>query len=1525
MTDPIAAPGRTSRHFLSHLPIAAAAALCLPAPADAGVASEVRLNEFMAANSTTVVPNAVAGTFDDWIELHNSSASPIDLGGWHLTDNAGTLTKFTLPAGTVVAADGYLVVFASTEPSPDANGNLHTGFALAAGGEYVALVRPDLTIAGEFGPGGSDYPPQESDISYGLRPSDLGSVYFATPTPGGPNSTTGFLRVAETTFSAKRGFYTAAFNLTLSTTTSGATIYYTLDSAPPLSTTGTPTATATAFTSPINISSTTVVRAAAVRDGFEPSNIGTQSYIFPSAVATQTRPANYPTSWGSEPSADYDVDPSVSLSAQDSQRFLDGLRSIPTLSVSTSVAALFGPAGIYSRTTSKIPPSDDPFMPPHPLEPAVSAEYFLPASSGDGANAEDGFQIDCGLRIQGGASRNPSSSIKHSLSLRFRGFYGEGKLRHDLFGAPAVEEFEAIHLRAMYNNSWIHRDAGQRARATMIRDQWMRDSMIAMGNADGGHGSYVHLYLNGLYWGVYNIHERFENDHYANYNGGDADGIIGYNPGSSSHTATEQAAFNAMRTVVQSGTWPEIEAVLDVDNYIDYYIMQHFGHNDDLKTDGNWRAVGGGPSNAPWRFYCWDSERILENVNNTNNLAVNQDGAQLIDHLDNHPEFRLRFSDRAYRHLHHGGALTNLPNRDRFLNYVTFLDEAIVGESARWGDDRPGGSGPSGDYTRAHNWLPAIYGPIGTTPSGGVLGNWFPATGSNRTNIMIAAWKSQAWPGTGVTKLPSVDPPQFAVNGSPQHGGEIPPGGTLTLTGGVGILYYTTDGSDPRADDGSPHPSAIHYSGFPVSLADSGLIRTRWFNGGNWSALNQATFFVEALATAADLRITEINYHPHDPTLQEIAAGGPETPDFEFVELLNVGADTVNLAGVRFSQGIRFTFGLYALAPGARVVINEDQAAFEARYGPGLPVADGDWDGALDNSGESLTLLSASGAVIHSFAYDDSGPWPGRADGDGSTLEVIDTEGDYADATNWRSSSEFGGTPGAAGSGPDSRASVNEVLTHTDPPLSDSIEIANTSGAPLDISGWFLSDTKSNYRKFRIPEGTTIPQDGYLVFDEDDFAPSTTRPISSYSGTASAPPTTVTSNSHGLATGDVITISGYSGFGAYNGTFQVTATGTHTFTIPTAFLDNAGTKGEWVHGEPFRLSSSKGEDVWLLEAGAGGELLTFVDHVGFPAALNGESFGRWPNLTGDLYPMLSRTFGAANSGPRIGPLVISEIHYHPTGTPETSLEFVEIFNPTGTTENLANWTLRGSADLNFPATSLAPGDIVVVVGFDPANPTALDAFQAAYGVDYPVTYLGPWDAGDALANAPGGTVRLRRADDPDPQDPTFFPQVIEDEVKYRTALPWPTSADGGGSSLNRVGTTSFGSFSTSWSTGAPSPGRASLDLPTWALITGGDLTPGADTDLDGVPDRVEYALGLNPTVPDSDQLPMVTYDGTNITLTFPRDLLRSDVSLAGETSPNLIDWSPIADVLVSESGGLQMRAITIPAESDHAFIRLRAE
>ena len=128
------------------------------------LAAQPIISEFQAANDNTLRDGD--GNYSDWIEVHNAGDESINLEGWHLSDDSGNLNKWTFPS-VDLAAEQYLVIFASGQPIEtyvDPSGNLHTDFRLTSGGEYLALVAPDGTIASEFAP---EYPEQFVDVSYG--------------------------------------------------------------------------------------------------------------------------------------------------------------------------------------------------------------------------------------------------------------------------------------------------------------------------------------------------------------------------------------------------------------------------------------------------------------------------------------------------------------------------------------------------------------------------------------------------------------------------------------------------------------------------------------------------------------------------------------------------------------------------------------------------------------------------------------------------------------------------------------------------------------------------------------------------------------------------------------------------------------------------------------------------------------------------------------------------------------------------------------------------------------------------------------------------------------------------------------------------------------------------------------------------------------------------------------------------------------------------------------------------------------
>ncbi|MDA0766959.1 MAG: lamin tail domain-containing protein [Verrucomicrobia bacterium] len=212
----------------------------------------------------------------------------------------------------------------------------------------------------------------------------------------------------------------------------------------------------------------------------------------------------------------------------------------------------------------------------------------------------------------------------------------------------------------------------------------------------------------------------------------------------------------------------------------------------------------------------------------------------------------------------------------------------------------------------------------------------------------------------------------------------------------------------------------------PVGVLRTGhtyRVRVRHFDAtgraSHWSEPLEFTATLPDLSTyLGGLVITEVMYHPSDPTAAEFAAGFTDDDDFEYIELRNVGPVALDLADLRLTRGIDFDFlgsAVTSLAPGEFVLVVSNRAAIEMRYGLGLPIA-GEWESTdkLDNGGEQLKLSFGAGDAIRDFVYDDVAPWPTEPDGTGASLTLSDpfSVPDHALATNWQASSFPQGTPG---------------------------------------------------------------------------------------------------------------------------------------------------------------------------------------------------------------------------------------------------------------------------------------------------------------------------------------------------------------------------------------------------------------------------------------------------------------------------------------------------------------------------------
>jgi len=533
-------------------------------------------------------------------------------------------------------------------------------------------------------------------------------------------------------------------------------------------------------------------------------------------------------------------------------------------------------------------------------------------------------------------------------------------------------------------------------------------------------------------------------------------------------------------------------------------------------------------------------------------------------------------------------------------------------------------------------------------------------------------------------------------------------------------------------------PSAVPYGGV-IALANSTHVKARVLRGGIWGALTEATFAIGPVVD--NLRITEIMYNPNDPNT-------------EYIELKNIGAETINLNLVKFTNGIDFTFQNLELVPDEYVVVVQDRQAFETRYGAALNIA-GEYSGRLNNAGERIRLEDAIGQTILDFGYKDG--WRSITDGDGFSLTVINPANTdpygWNEKDSWRSSAYLSGSPGEDDSGiipnPGSVV-INEVLAHSHADAADWIEMHNTTSTAIDIGGWFLSDSSSDLTKYQIAAGTIIAPDGYIVFYEDrhfnnPFAPGSNQPF--------------------------------------------------------ALSEN---------GERLYLSSA--------ESGLLTGYRNVEDFGGSETGVSFGRYYKPSTGNYNFVPMSENTPGSANTYPKVGPIVINEIMYNPSwpvGGSYTNdqYEYVELHNISAEPVTLYRddkaqpWKFTDGIDFTFPAdvpVTIPAGGYLLVV----KNPEAFAWRYPAVPVEKIFgSYSGSLNnAGERLElSMPGdvdefGTLYYIRVDRVTYSD-GFHPENSPDGVDH-----WPTTPDGDGESLTRKVSSDYGNDPDNWTASAPSPG-----------------------------------------------------------------------------------------------------------------------
>ncbi|MFN7143073.1 MAG: CotH kinase family protein [Myxococcota bacterium] len=591
------------------------------------------------------------------------------------------------------------------------------------------------------------------------------------------------------------GLFEAPFVVTLASPVTGGEVRYTLDGTDPIA--GEP------YTGPLTVGTTTVLRAAVLVAG-TPVETRTATYLFPAHVPDQAAPAGWPREWwtdeaGGPYAADYAMDPEVTGGATWAAAAPTLFTDLPVLSVVTDPDALFDErTGIHENFLER----GDAW------ERAASVELL-----GEWA-------VDCGLRLHGGSGRYPANSPKKSFRLKFRSAYGDGKLDAPVFPESPATRFETLVLRAGYARSWAHSVAVSRNRADYAREAFGNAVYRRMGYA-APHVRPVHLFLDGIYWGLYLLEERPDADFLASYLGGAPEDWDALNAGvvvDGDDVAWQALLARFEGDLADPARYAAVEAALDLDAFADYYLLNVALGNIDW-PDRNWFAARARVDGARWRFVTWDNEYMIVEVDDVD-LAQDDPGTpgSMFQALRANEEFRVRFGDRVQRHLFGDGALTAGALAEAYAAAADAVAPGIVAESARWGDHWRDARGATDAelYTYEGHWL-AEQARIARYLAG-------------RGPYVLDALRAEGL-------YPTVTAPALSP-----AGGEVAAGEAVTVSA-EGEAWYTLDGTDPREVGGEVAPGAVRVTG-PVGVAASGTLSVRVRTEAGWSALVEGTYTV---------------------------------------------------------------------------------------------------------------------------------------------------------------------------------------------------------------------------------------------------------------------------------------------------------------------------------------------------------------------------------------------------------------------------------------------------------------------------------------------------------------------------------------------------------------------------------------------------------------------------------------------------------------------------------------------------------
>lgn len=1338
------------------------------------VTSSVRISEFMAGN-TRILDDL--GQFSDWIELQNAGGENVNVGGWFLTDDPARLTKWRIPAGATLPANGYQVIWASGNDRTNPAAPLHTSFKLdKAQGGFLALVYSDGTsIMSSF----PLYPRQYDNISYGrdrIDPSFTG--YFTNATPGAANATGGGAFGPEVVFSRLSGTFQQPFSLQLSCADPTAQIrYFLATDVATASMTNLPDATSPLYTGPIAINGSMQVRARAfpTRLNVLPGERTTETYIqidSGAAVVQSSLPiVLFHNFGGGTPPVGYDQSAVMMV-------FGTGLGTA-SLANPPDLVTRIG-INIRGRSTQGLPKSSyavetwDEFNDDRDVEvlgmPAESDWVFYAPNSYDRPLIHNSFIHELSRQIGRYSSRVRMVEV-------FRSF-GNGPV---VYGPAAQTSYGGIYVLE-----------------EKIKRNSQRVDIAQLGPGDTNAVSITGGYMLKI--------DQQDSDERMLYAGGQAMVFVEPDmkdyqayPGRARQENYARNYFDAFYNALLGPNWTDpvtgYRAYIDVPSWIDHHILNVLTLNaDSLRLSGYFfkdreSKVEMGPlwdfdrsmgTSGDWRPYnplSWMATNPLGGGDygtdyfNPGNVYHNPWYSQLF--YD--PDFWQAWIDRWHDLRRAEFADTNLAAIVDF--FAAQIIPAQPRESQRWADTRPRSgfiAAPDGTYSHT-----------------------FPGTYPGEIDFMKRWLRDR----TGYIDSSLVAPPTVTVGGNVSQGFVA----TVSLPAGEPSrqIYYTLNGTDPRASGGGvASGTLVATAPFNLTINANTRLVARHYDSSHsnqngaghppvnsfWSGPAAATYVVNPPALA----LTELMFNPAD------------NEELEFIELKNVGTAPISLLGVHFTQGIEFRFGasnqVTSLAPGQYVVLVRNQVAFTARY-PSVNNIAGQYSGGLANEGERLALRGALEEPIFDFRFNDT--WQAVADGLGFSLVPQDESAatsTYTNPAGWRASSRPGGSPGAADPAPVPVPGVwiTEVLTHTDPPAVDAIELFNPTTNAADIGGWFLSDEADQPDKFRIPSNTVLQPGAYVTFTEEQFNPGAGGFALSSLGESvylfSADATGLTGYRHGFA------------FGAQT---------------------NGATFGRFVSGD--------GREQFVTEK----------------ASTLGAQ-----NLGPKIGPIIINEIRYAPAG-TLDPNTLDEF----IELRNISSQPVPLFDPaapTNTWQLAGGVDFQFPEGVTVPPGSF----LLLTGFDPVRQPDALSLFRSRYSLDSSVVVLGPWSGRLANEGESIQLLYPDKPEVAPSAIPGFVPMVLAEALDYSPLPPWPATGASNSLQRVAgfaFGNDPLHWQAAAPTPGRANPGSAETDtdgdgLPdAWELSYGlapddptGDNGAGGDPDGDGMTNSGEYMAGTDP-------------------------------------------------------------------------------